>query len=214
LKEQAKRDKITGFVVALSLILTLTIMVPTRVEAQQATVYISPAAYAVPSVGSTFSVNITVQDVQNLYGWEFKLYYPNDILNGTSAVEGPFLKSGGVNTYFLLANFTDNYNATQGQANLLCLRTGEVQGVNGNGTLATITFTSTSANGPEALHLEDVKLSDPNAAQIPSTTGDAEVTVIPEFPPTLILPLLTIVASVAVALRKRILNHRGIFHSV
>lgn len=201
-------------IVAPLLFLAIAVVPLSRVDAAQATVFVSPAAYTVLSVGSTFSVNVSVQGVQNLYGWEFKLYYSNRILNGTSAVEGPFLKSGGANTFFVLANFTDNYSATQGQVNLLCLRTGEVSGVDGNGTLATITFISTSTNGPETLHLADVKLSDPNAAQIPSATVDGEATVIPELPSALILLLLTIVASVAVALRKRILNHRGIFHSV
>jgi hypothetical protein len=189
----------------LTLILTLALINVRQVKAQEATVYVSPAVNTVSSIGSTFSVNISIQNVTNLYGWEFKLYYPNHILNGTSATQGPFLKTGGVQTFFMVANFTDDYYHTpQGLVTLLCLRVDpDAPGVNGNGVLVTITFNSTSNNGPEGLHLDEVKLSDPNATQIPCTVIDGEVTVVPEFPMILILPLLMITSSVAIAFKKR-----------
>jgi hypothetical protein len=182
--------------------------------AQQAAVRVVPASYTVPNVGLTFAVNVTVENVEDLYGWELKLYYPNNVLNGTSVTEGPFLKTGGIPTAFLVTQFIDSYNATYGLLNVLCLRTGNVSGVDGNGTLATITFTSTSTDGTEILHLTDVKLSDSNTTAIPSTTADGEVTVIPEFPAALILPILMVSTIVAIALRKKMINCRGIFQSV
>jgi hypothetical protein len=175
----------------------------TQAGAQQATVQVVPASYTVLNVGLTFNVNITVQNVENLYGYEFKLYYPNDILNGTSVTQGPFLKGGGIQIFFSVAQFTDNYNATHGLLNVICTRSGNVSGVNGGGTLVAITFKSTSTNGPRTLQLADVALSDPNPAAIPFTSADGEVTVIPEFPTALILPLLIISASVTLTLRKR-----------
>lgn len=212
LKALAKRNKNTGLIVLL--VFVLAIMSLKQAYAQQTTVYVSPAAYTASNVGSTFSMNISVQDVKNLYGWEFKLYYPNSILNGTTVTEGPFLKAGG-QTYFLVSNFTDDYYTTQGRLSVLCLRVNpDAPGVDGNGVLATITFNSTSRNGPEGLHLADVKLSDPNATRILCVTVDGEVTVVPEFPLTLILPLLMILPLAAIALRKRIINPRAMFHSV
>ena len=196
------------------LALVLVGMTLTQVGAEQATVRVVPASYTVPNVGLTFDVNITVESVENLYGYEFKLYYPNDILNGTSVTQGPFLKTGGVATFFSVFTFKDDYNATHGLVNVVCTRMGNVSGVNGNGTLATITFTSTSRNSPELLHLDGVKLSDPNPSAIPFTAVDGEVTVIPEFPVALILPLLIGLTLVAITLRERTKNHRAKFQSV
>jgi hypothetical protein len=194
--------------------LILVSVVTTQARAQQAKVEVVPAYYPVPNVGLTFNVNVTIQDVENLSGYEFKLYYPNDVLNGTSVTEGPFLKTGGASTFFLKANFTDNYNDTNGIVNILCLRMPPAGPMNGNGTLVMITFKATSPSGPRTLHLADVKLSDPDSAPIPFTTTDGQVTVIPEFPVALLLPLLATLTLVALVLRKKIRSHRAFFHSV
>jgi hypothetical protein len=208
---QNLKEKRLAFLLAL--MLASVTMIQTK--AQQATVSAVPASYTVPNVGMTFNVSVTIQSVNDLYGYEFKLYYPNDILNGTNVAQGPFLKTGGVPTLFDVAHFTDNYNATHGLLNILSLRTVQsAPGVNGSGTLAIITFKSTSNDGPKTLHLADVKLSDSNDSAIPCTTVDAEVTVVPEFPVALILPLLTMLTLVALALGKKIRNPREIFHSV
>jgi hypothetical protein len=200
----------------LMLLLTITLasVIVAQVRAQQATVSLVPASSTVPNVGLAFTVNVTVENVEDLYGWQLSLYYPNNILNGTGAAEGPFLKTGGIPAAFLVANFTDSYNATHGLLSVLSFRTGNVSGVSGNGTLATITFTSTSTDGMEILHLADVKLSDSNTTVIPSITADGEVTVVPEFPAGLILTLLIASTIVAIALRKKMVNSRGIFQSV
>jgi len=202
-----KRLSVTFF--SIFVLIGMTII---QVGGQQTKVYVSPESYTVPDTGLTFTLNITVQDVHDLYGWEFKLYYPNDILNGASVTEGPFLKTGGVSTAFLIREFVDSYNATHGRVRAVCLRFDPTApGVDGNGVLATITFTSTAINGPEVLHLDDVKLSDSEANMIPYTTVDGEVTVIPEFPEALILPLLIVLTSVAMILRKtaRSTKHRS-----
>lgn len=200
----------------LTFLVTIVIMsmIVTRVGAQQAVVQVVPASYTVPNAGLTFAVNITVENVEDLYGWGLKLYYPNNVLNGTSATEGSFLETGGIATAFLVVNFTDSYNATYGLLNILCVRTGNVPGVSGNGTLAKITFTSTSTGGMEVLHLADVELSSSNSTAISSVTADGEVTVIPEFSAALILPLLIASTIVAITLRKKMVNSRGIFQSV
>jgi hypothetical protein len=198
----------------LFLTITLMCMMATRVGAEQATVSIVPASSTVPTVGSTFSLNVTVENAENLYGLQFTLYYPNSLLNGTNATKGLFLDAGGAISTLLVSNFTDSYNATDGRMSVLCLRTGNVPGVNGSGTVATINFKSISTGGPAVLHLDDVQLSDPNMTAISSTTADGEVTVIPEYSALLILPLLIASSLVALTFRKRIINNRGIFQSV
>jgi hypothetical protein len=188
-------------------------LVITLARAQQATVEVVPASYTVPNVGLTFNVNVTIQNVENLTGYQFDLYYPNDILNGTSVTEGPFLKAGGTSTFFDLAEFTDDYNTTCGVVNVLDLNENDT-GVSGSGTLVTITFKSTSTNGTGTLNLAGVMLSDPNGGPISFTSADGEVTVVSEFPLGLLLPLLMALTLVALALGKKIRNHRIIFHSV
>jgi hypothetical protein len=171
---------------------------------QQTIVYVFPESNIIPEVGMSFSVDVAIQNVNDLYGWEFKLFYPNDILNGTRVTEGPFLKAGEVPTFFYVAAFTSTYNKTHGLVNVFCLRVDpDAPGVSGDGVLATITFCSISMNGPKILCLADVKLSDSNVNEIPCITLNSQVTVIPEFPAGLILPILIVSILLAVALRKK-----------
>jgi hypothetical protein len=184
------------------LVLALASINVVQAEAEQTTVEVTPASYTVPDVGLLFVVNVTVKSVQNLSAWEAKLFYPNDVLNGTSVAQGPFLKAGGEQTFFWVGNFTDNYNATHGFVNFLCARM-TTSGVNGSGTLATIAFKSMSTDGPRALHLAEVKLSYPDATQIPCVTVDGEITILPEFITDLILPLLAVLTLTAICLKRR-----------
>jgi len=193
---------------ACSIIFILASIAITHVGAQQATVYVFPASYTVSSIGLPFTVNISIQNVNNLYGYEFKLYYPNDFLNGTSVTDGPFLKTGNVSTFFYISQFTDAYNETHGLVNVFCLRLVDV-GVDGNGVLTTITFNSTLSSSPEILHLVDVKLSDPDAQPIPCTTLNGEVSVVPEFPTAFFLLFLMVLTSMLIVLRKTVRPNTG-----
>jgi hypothetical protein len=180
----------------------LTSITATQVTAQQTKVYINPETQTIPQPGLSFTVEITIQNVNDLYGWELKIYYPNSILNATDAVEGTMLKKDGALTFFRKHIFTDNYNETHGLVNLFCLiAEAEAPGVNGNGILATVTFNTTSA-GTAKIYLSDVKLSDSNVNPIPCLTSDGTVTVVPEFPTVYILPTLIVSALTIILLRK------------
>jgi hypothetical protein len=104
--------------------------------------------------------------------------------------------------------FTRTYNETHGLVNVFCLRVDpDAPGVSGDGVLATITFCSTSLNGSKILCLADVKLSGSNLNEIPCITVNSQVKVIPEFPPGLMLPILIVSTSLAVALKKTAGKH-------
>jgi hypothetical protein len=198
------KERRLKFFLAFFLALMVAGVTTVHAAAQEATVSVVPASYTVPNDGLAFNVNVTIENVNDLYGYQFELFYPNDILNGTSVTQGPFLETGGQPTFFDLANFTDNYNATDGLINVVCLRTNpSAPGVNGDGVLAIIIFNSTSNSGPETLHLADVLLSNSNVSAIPFTTVDAQVTVVPEFPVALVLPLLMVLTLVAIAFGKK-----------
>jgi hypothetical protein len=150
------------------------------------TISVNPASSTDP--GSPFTVDIDIASVEDLYGWEFKLYYNNTILSNSSASEGTFLSSLGT-TYFSVIDNTDTYNATHGRYWITCTLTGDVSGGAGSGTLATITFTVDGPSGTTPLAFADTKLigyeySNKVLFQMEHFTTDGSVTIsgVPEFP--------------------------------
>jgi len=161
----------------------------------------------------TYSANITLSNVFDLYAWQISLYYQSSVLNGTQAVEGPFLKSGSPQgTFFILSNFTDNYNATYGYVLMSCARLGATGGTSGGGTLATVTFKA-KGTGSSVVHIDTTgpfltTLDDPNGNSIPYFAVDGTLNVVPEFPSSAILPLFMIGTLISlVAFRSRKITH-------
>lgn len=153
---------------------------------QKGTMSVSPASLTDPS--SPFTVNINIAGVDDLYAWEFKLYYNSTILSNSSVTEGTFLSSTG-STFFRVVNNTDTYNATHGRFWVTCTLLGDVSGVSGSGTLATITFTVDGPAGTTPLDLQDTKLVGYEFTRkqllymIHDTTdGSVTISAVPEFP--------------------------------
>jgi len=157
--------------------LTLTILMMSPVKFTFTTsIFVEPETCNVAGVGQTFTINITVANVTNLWGWEFKLFYDSIQLNGTALVEGPFLQTAG-ETFFWEVNFTDNYNATHGYVYAFCVLTHVIPGANGNGTIAKITFKS-KTSGSSILDLTDTKLKNSAGDYITHETRDGKVIII------------------------------------
>jgi len=155
----------------------------------------------------TYSANITVSNVTDLYAWNVGLYYKSSVLNATQAVEGPFLKAGGAEPLFIRANFTDRYNSTDGYILMSCARPNPFLGINGSGTLATVTFNAVGA-GSSVVHIDTsgpfpTELDDSNGNPISYTAVDGQVNVIPEFPSLAILPLFMIATLVSLVAFRR-----------
>jgi len=127
-----------------------------RVLAAPTTVQVDPPSSNV-AVLATFNINITVTDVQNLTGWEFKLFYKNAVLNCTGVTQGPFLMTGG--STFMTKQINNNYNSTHGRILAGCALLGQNVSANGSGTLTTVTFRAVGG-GDSVLDLVDTKLSD------------------------------------------------------
>jgi hypothetical protein len=165
-------------------------------------VFVDPSSQTVDAVGESFIVNVSITGVSNLYGYELKLYYNSTIVNGTSVIEGSFLKDGG-STFWNVVNFTDHYNSTEGVLYFFDLLTMNVSGVNGGGVLASVTFKSVGL-GDCVVHLEGVKLSDPDSSEISHANLDGTVTIIPEFTPIVVFSALIIVSLFGVLIGKRV----------
>jgi len=160
-------------------------------------------------IGTEFVVNITLYDVTDLYGWEFKLFWDNSLLNCTSD-DYPVLPVGlnwnDPNNIKLGPGVDQDYNATHGRyyRGLSALPMSEPYPEPFTGTLrlASLTFNVTGL-GVTTLHLQETKLSNPDAQPITHSDLDSTVTIIPEFPAFLILPLFFIGTLVVTILAKR-----------
>jgi len=167
-------DKQTVLSILLTAFLLFSLLstFPIEVRANGARVYVDPPTRKV-LVGENFLVNVTVENVTNLYGWEFKLYYNSTMLNGTSVSEGEFLTAHG-DTYFEPLSFTDVHNATHGIIWATCSLLGNVSGIDGNGVLATIFFECKQL-GNSTLSFGYSKLGDPEGIAIQHVTANGSV---------------------------------------
>ncbi|QBQ39583.1 PEP-CTERM sorting domain-containing protein [Pseudoduganella plicata] len=87
-------------------------------------------------VGSTVDLSILIDDVDDLYGYQFSLAFDPTVLRATAVTEGDFLAGGG-NTSPGLGNIDNATGAVSYVYNLLL---GPAAGVSGSGTLAHIRF--------------------------------------------------------------------------
>ena len=140
-----------------------------------ATISVEPSSVSV-LLGDMLTLNITVADVSDLAGWEFKLYWLKEKLNGTGVAEGPFLRQIGP-TFLTVVNFTDDYNSTHGLTWVVAVLNGPGPGAFGNGTIASISLKAESV-GSTSLWLSETKLVDSAANTIPhmDASGIAYIT--------------------------------------
>ena len=145
------------FVISLSILIIfaviMTLLLMNRTPSL-ARVYVDPQAVE-EAVGQNFVVSLSVSDVANLYAWEVKLAYDHTILEFVNTVEGSFL--GGNDVTF----FTYKVNDTNAFILIDCTLLGNLSGVNGTGTLATIEF-HVIQSGSCDLKLYDTKFLDPS----------------------------------------------------
>lgn len=160
------------------LLFFLAIALDALVYASSTRVFLDPADLTVNAVGDSFTVNVSVNNVTNLYSYDFELYYNSTVINGTQIIQGSFLGSGA---FFHVVNFTDHYTPTQGFASVFCALVTNVSGVTGSGVLATIKFKSLALANSTILHLTDVELLDPHLNLIPHGNVDGTIKVISEF---------------------------------
>lgn len=140
-------------------------------QAQTTTMSVEPQTITNPSLvpGTTFEINITVNNVTELYGWEFKLYYLRAVLNLTLTKFGPFLETGG--TTFTIDKSNQNLNSTHGLVWLADSLLGAPSGVNGSGTIASAKF-KVNQIGSTKLDLTGTKLGTPSGETIAHEAND------------------------------------------
>jgi hypothetical protein len=115
-------------------------------------------------LGETFSLDVMVSDVEDLFGFQFNLLFNPGILSGFNLSLGPFLGSDGAETN----TFLNTINNSTGTASFGAQRLspdGNLSGT-GSGILASIDFTS-QAVGTSPIAFSDVGLY----TALPGTDG-------------------------------------------
>jgi hypothetical protein len=117
--------------------------------ASPATIAIQPAQVSNIASGGTFTVNVTVAEVNELYGWQINVTFNPQILNVESVAEGPFLKN--INETI----FGTNLKNTVGYAivSAAFMPPYPSHGASGSGLLANVTF-SVKGSGSTSLHFD------------------------------------------------------------
>jgi len=170
------------YAIAITLLMSIFVIVTFNTQPIKADptakVYIDPPSQIV-AVGDSFTVDVIIANVSNLYGFDFKLYYNSTVMNGTVVAEGEFLALGsGQIPSFDLRNFTDNYNSTCGFLHIVSALTGSASGVSGDGLFATMGFKSLVLGDSAPLSLADVRLYGPGGSSISHEDNDGTVTVV------------------------------------
>ncbi len=114
------------------------------------------------NVGDTFTLDLIVEDVTDLAGWQIDIAFNPQVLEAVSVTEGDFLSKEGGNTLFLQGTI-DNASGTITGVNQVFLGDG---GVSGAGKLLSITFEA-KATGRERLRLQDLTLGQSTGDNIP-----------------------------------------------
>lgn len=143
--------------------ITLAYLIVNRLPSPVA-VFVDPPT-ATATVGQNFTINVSISNVVDLYGWRLKLRWDTIILDVVDVAEGGFLKNNG-NTFFF-----PRINNTEGYIDVECILLGNINGVNGSGTLATIQF-HVKQNGSCVLDLYDTMLLDSLEQLITHTVND------------------------------------------
>ena len=158
-----------------------------------AKVFIQPHSTTIKDFGETFTVNVNVANISNLYGYEFKVFYNTTILDGVEVElpSGHFLTPDNPpNIFIIRKEINDTLGRVWVATSLLAPETPK----NGSGLLASITFNVTALDS-SSLRLQDVKLSDHEKQQIASDLIDGEVVVVYGPPIDIVLLLIIIIAA-------------------
>jgi LysM repeat protein len=146
------------------------------VMAADPVVTVSPSSSSV-AVGNNVVVNITAQNVSNLFGAEFHLTFDPNLLEVVDADAGTDGLQIGIGDFlaadFVAQNVADNATGT---VDFGLSQMSPHGPVSGSGTLATITFKG-KANGTANLSFTDVLLADSGGGQIAASAQNGSVSV-------------------------------------
>ena len=129
---------------------------------------------------STFTFNIDALFVQNLTGWQCGISFDPNLLEAIEVTEGDFLSSDGTQTFFT-ENPEDRIDNENGLITDLSVLRIDGTGLDGNGTLLSITFKAKKV-GKVAFRPGDCTLGDSEGIELPSVVPNLEIEIVEELP--------------------------------
>ena len=127
-------------------------------------------------IGMTFTLDLIIENVTDLAGWQADIAFDPAVLSTVSVTEGDFLSNDGGNTFF--QEGTTN-NTTGEITGLIGARIGD-DGISGAGVLLSITVEA-KTTGMDSLRFRNVKLARSNREVMPYTTVINPITVHPSL---------------------------------
>ncbi len=125
--------------------------------------------------GQTFVVNVMLSNVNDLHGWQLKLYWNSTVINCTNAtVVTPTVWQGYTQDYG--PGIEANYNSTHARFYKAEAAKYPAPSFNGSTTIATLTFQATET-GATSLSLQETKLGNSTADPIDHTESSGSVSV-------------------------------------
>jgi len=162
-------------------------------------------------IGETFTVNITIANVQNLYGVDVTLDWNNSILQilRNESRLGVESNPDGV-LHSPISIIDESASQEIGEYHLVATSENPADSFNGNGTIATLTFNVTN-EGHSELDLQSELADHPSPSEqsnfISHTDASGSVdTVIPEFPSLVSIVLILVAATTAFLVSKKLLK--------
>jgi hypothetical protein len=138
----------------------LLFMSPVNIKASEGThIIFEPPLIELSSTPVT--VNVKIEDVQDLYGLQLDLYFDPTIVTVESIAPGDFLDAGFV--------LDPKIDVAAGKAFLAYTQLAPQPARSGSGTIAVLTLRQTSCAGLSPLKLANVILSDRDGQAIPHT---------------------------------------------
>lgn len=167
----------------------------------QVSVRVEPASQTVPAE-SKASVQVRVQNVENLEGYQFRLAFDPEVLEYQSIdEERTFLESTGRSAFCLPG--PNDFELTQAIIRFGCTSSGTSEGPSGAGLLAEITFATTCSNtsgsdlvfvpllSNEGVVVGAVELTNVIGQGIPAVSLGGEINVDSCTPPSTATPTIT-----------------------
>lgn len=199
--------KLRNKILLIPYIFIVAMITASLVKAQATVIAVSPAELVIPEedIGKTFELNVTVEEVTNLWFWAVRVKWNSTVLTCLEVKEGNFLKDVGETMF--MPPFIDN---EKGETDDVCCGLMIEEGATGTGTLATLTFNATAPGIAEVVlwDTELVDWADGDELDIPHDAETGTITVIPEFPASMILPLFLIATATIAIIAKAAWSRR------
>ncbi|NRR32384.1 hypothetical protein HSX11_19630 [Oxalobacteraceae bacterium] len=147
--------------------------------------------------GQSFSADVTIRDVGDLFAYQFDLVFNPALLQATAVDEGSFLLRGGPTIFFpgTIDNRSGRVSFT------LASLTDDLAGVSGSGDLFRVSFQARDNAGRAAMAVSNVMMLDSQLGDIFFDDAGSQVNVVPE--PGMLELLAPMVLAMGWALRRK-----------